>query len=70
METMYERIKRMSKEEMRDFIYWVYMNGNEDGKENCCDTYGNHTYFGGYMLDKDADDVMPKVRELYEGGLI
>lgn len=65
METMYERIKRMTKEEMQNFIYWVYKNGNEDGRENCCDDYGNHTYFGGHILDKDADDVMPKVQELY-----
>lgn len=32
MENMYERIKRMSEEEMRKFIYLVYLCGNEDGK--------------------------------------
>lgn len=65
METMYERIKRMTKEEMQDFIYWVYKNGNADGMENLCDDYGNHSYFGGAMLDMDMADVMPKVYELY-----
>lgn len=64
IESMYERIKRMNKEEMQDFIYWVYMNGNADGKDNLCDTYGN-SYFGGAMLDKDMAEVMPKVYELY-----
>lgn len=62
---MYERIKSMTKEEMQDFVYWVYMNGNADGEENLCDSYGN-SYFGGAMLDMDADDVMSKVCELYE----
>lgn len=61
---MYKRIKCMNREEMQDFIYWVYMNGNADGKENCCDTYGN-SYFGGAMLNMDADDVMSKAYELY-----
>lgn len=61
---MYEHIKNMSVEEMQKFIYWVYMNGNADGKDNLCDTYSN-SYFGGAMLDMDVDDVMPKVYELY-----
>lgn len=60
---MYERIKNMTKEQMSDFIYWVYMNGNADEKDNLCDTYGN-SYFGGALLDMDADDVMPKVYDL------
>jgi hypothetical protein len=65
METMYERIKRMTKEEMKDFIYWVYLNGVADEVDNIRDTY-ELGYFGGAMLDMDADDVMSKVHELYE----
>lgn len=57
MDTMYECIKKMDMEEMRDFIYWVYMCGNKDGEENLCDTYGD-SYFGGAMLSMDAEDVM------------
>ena len=62
---MYNCIKNMTREQMRDFIYCVYMNGNADGNENLCDDYGNHTYFGGAMLYMDMADVMPKVHELY-----
>ena len=65
MEEFYERIKRMTKEEMQDFIYWVYMNGNNDSRENCCDTYGYQSYFGGFVLNKDADEVMQKIKEFY-----
>lgn len=66
METMFERIKRMSKEEMRDFIYWVYMNGQADAKDNLCDSYGDSSYFGGAWMNLDASDVMDEVRQLYE----
>jgi hypothetical protein len=59
METMYERIKRMTMDEMREFIYWVYLNGNEDGEVGCCDSSGYGSYFGGYMLTIDAVEVMP-----------
>ena len=64
MVTMYEFIKDMSMEEMQRFIYWVYMNGINDGKENFCDTYGN-SYFGGAMLTKDAKEVMWDVLAYY-----
>lgn len=57
METMYERIKRMTKDEMRNFVYWVYMNGNKDGEVYCCDSEAG--YFGGYMLTKPVSEVMP-----------
>ena len=65
-ETMYDRIKRMTPDEMRQFIYWVYRNGNEDGKTNSCDSPG--AYFGGAMLHKDVREVMPnnKVEELWD----
>lgn len=62
---MYNRIKNMTREEMQGFIYWVYKNGNADGAENLCDSYGNGSYFGGAILDMDAEDVMSKVYELY-----
>lgn len=65
METMYERIKRMDKCEMQDFIYWVYKNGNVDGMENLCDDYGKQSYFGGAMLDMDVNDVMPKFCDFF-----
>lgn len=59
METMYERIQRMTFEEMQQFVYWVYMNGNEDGADNFCDSPGFMSYFGGAMLLESASEVMP-----------
>ena len=58
METMYERIKRMSESEMREFVYFVYLCGNRDGADHYCDTKGN-SYFGCHMLTKEAKEVMP-----------
>ena len=61
--TMYERIKNMTMEEMRHFVYWVYMNGNEDGKECFCDDFieedENCSYFGSSMLNLPVRRVMP-----------
>lgn len=65
METMYEKIKSMSKEQMQEFIYWVYKNGVMDGRDWMCDDYNSGSYFGGAMLYMYADDVMPKVHELF-----
>ena len=67
METMYERIKRMTKEEMREFIYLVYLCGNEDGKHNLCDS-PHGSYFGGLVLTLNANELMPddKVSNLYD----
>lgn len=77
METMYERIKRMTEDEMREFVYWVYLMGNEDGYYQHCDSYGG--YFGGYILTIDSAAVMPnditddlwdilsEVKEYYKG---
>lgn len=62
MNTMYEHIKNMSMKEMREFIYWVYMCGNKDGKENLCDTYDN-SYFGGMMLTMRAESVINDMLE-------
>jgi len=66
METMYERIKRMTESEMREFIYLVYLCGNYDGKVNLCDSPCG-SYFGGYMLTLEAKEVIPNdnVNELY-----
>lgn len=57
METMYERIKKMTEEEMREFVYWVYLCGNRDGEKGLEDSPSG--YFGGYMLTMDAKQVMP-----------
>jgi hypothetical protein len=57
METMYERIKRMTPEEMKEFVYWVYLNGNRDGERGYEDSPGS--YFGGHMLTMNAKQVMP-----------
>lgn len=59
METMYDRIKRMTLGEMKEFVYWVYMNGNKDGEENICDSGGFETYFGGFVLTIPANELMP-----------
>lgn len=61
--TMYERIKNMTMEEMRHFVYWVYMNGNEDGQEYFCDDFieedENCSYFGSSMLNLPVESVIP-----------
>lgn len=44
----YERIKNMSFEEMKEFIYWVYLYGALDGEKGCVDSPGG--YFGGAMM--------------------
>lgn len=56
-ETMYDRIKRMTKEEMRQFVYWAYLCGNRDGAKNLEDS--PNSYFGGHMLNLEAKTVMP-----------
>lgn len=67
METMYERVKRMTEEEMSEFIYLVYLSGNADGKQGCCDS-PYCSYFGGHVLTLDANKLMPndKVDDLYK----
>lgn len=57
---MYNRIKSMTPLEMQDFIYWVYLNGNRDGREGLEDSYGStRSYFGGHMLTMPEKDVIP-----------
>ena len=57
--TMYERVKCMTPEEMRQFVYWVYMCGNKDGTKDVQDSHGTWSFFGGAMLNMDSDEVMP-----------
>lgn len=67
MEIMYDRIKRMSEEEMKKFIYLVYLCGNRDGLDMCCDS-PESSYFGGHMLTLGVTEVMPSnnVDDLYD----
>ena len=53
---MYERVKEMTLEEMKAFVYWVYTNGNNDGKDGLQDDESG--YFGGYVLELPAEDVL------------
>lgn len=64
-ETMYDRIKRMTQEEMRTFLYWVYLNGVRDGEDLREDGLGG--YFGGYVLTEYAEELMPNgVQSLWD----
>lgn len=67
METMYDRIKRMTASEMQEFIYWVYSCGNRDGQDGLEDSPGSASFFGGYMLTQKANELMPNdnVRNLW-----
>lgn len=58
MEKMYDRVKNMTLDEMKCFVYWVYLMGNEDGR-NCREDSPETSYFGGHMLDLDREEVMP-----------
>lgn len=56
-ENMYERVKQMSMDEMKQFVYWVYRCGNKDGRHECeCSPSG---YFGGYILTLPVASLMP-----------
>lgn len=65
--TMHERVKRMSPEELRQFVYWVYLCGNRDGRQYMEDS-PVVSYFGGVMLNMDSTEVMPNdnVRDLWD----
>lgn len=54
--TLYERIKQMTFDEMKAFLYWVYLSGNKDGSEDLQDSPSG--YFGGYFLTLDAKEVI------------
>lgn len=57
--TMYERIKCMTEDEMKQFIYWVYMNGNKDGELGYCDSEAGYFGSNGYILNQLVHNVMP-----------
>lgn len=62
MKTVYDRIKNFTREEMRNFIYWVYMMGQADCERGLQDDESG--YFGGAILDCDADNIPENVSEL------
>ena len=66
--TMSERVKAMSPEELRQFVYWVYLCGNRDGRKYLEDSPGNWSFFGGAMLSMDSAEVMPNdnVQDLWD----
>lgn len=66
METMYERIKRMSEQEMGEFLYIIYLIGNDDGSEMLCDS-PESSYFRNKLVHNKANDLMPNdsVSDLY-----
>lgn len=59
-QNMYDRIKHMDMEEMRNLIYWVYLCGNRDGRECLEDDFHESCFFGGGMLVSEAASLMPK----------
>lgn len=54
---VYDRIKKMTEEEMSAFIYWVYMNGNADGERGAQDSPMG--FFGKQFIHMDANDLFP-----------
>lgn len=67
METMYDRIKRMDKHELAEFIYVVYQAGVKDDEQNLCD-YPMGFLGCGYFLNDNAKIWMPndKLKDLYD----
>ena len=65
---MYERIKTMTMEEMRNFVYWIYLCGTRDGRDCLEDNFHKSCYFGGAMLIEEASSLMPKndVEDLWD----
>lgn len=57
--TMYERIKNMTLEEMRAFLYYIYLAGNKDGMNFVQDSFSG--YFA-RLTDFERADVMPNDR--------
>ncbi len=55
--SVYEKVKNMSLEEMKKFIYWVYTNGVNAGKANLYDDKSG--FFGGRVLEYDANIIFP-----------
>lgn len=65
---MYDRVRLMNQSEMKEFIYWVYVCGTMDGRENLQDSPGDSSYFGGHMLMLPAREVMPhdSIQDLWD----
>lgn len=63
-QTMYERIKVMTMEEMKAFVYWVYRNDVIDGEMLSWDDESG--YFGGYFLTLDAEDVIASMGSAFK----
>ena len=65
-EPMYDRIKEMTHMELRDFIRWVYLQGNQDGRNGVSDS--EMGLFGGTILCYSAGVIEhlwnPEVREI------
>lgn len=68
-ETMYDRIRNFSEEDMVEFVYWVYIKGNYDGYCHWQDysTKGFKDDFTGRLLRLDANRLIPNgVNDLWE----
>ena len=57
---MYERVKEMTLEEMKSFVYWVYRSGVLDGEMLSWDDESG--YFGGHVLELPAEDVLAEMK--------
>lgn len=56
-ENIYERVKHMSMDEMKQFVYWIYRCGNKDGRNDREDSPSG--YFGGHVLTLPVVELMP-----------
>ena len=65
-EPMCDRIREMTNEELRNFIYWVYTQGKQDGRAGVSDS--EKGFFGGAILAYSAGVIEhmwnPEVREI------
>ncbi len=69
METIYDRIRAMSKYELGEFIHTVYLNGRIDGE----DSVDDEPWYGAYCLDQPAwmldDDVWGDFDQRHQGNV-
>ena len=65
-EPMCDRIREMTNDELKNFIYWVYQQGNRDGRDGVGDS--EMGFFGGAILAYSADTIEylwnPEVRKI------
>ena len=64
MGTVYDKLKNLTFEEMRSFVYWVYMNGVLDGSHDRADSWGG--FFGGEFLEKEANNLPDNIDNLWD----